>query len=239
MRWIIGGIGDIENLIGQTFGYWTVIENIDCRRSLCRCKCGTVKPVYRDALKTGRSKSCGCFQKEYLSKENKKFNTYDLSGEYGIGYTFKGEEFYFDLDDYNKIKDYCWCCNKEGYILSEVNNKMIRLHRLIMSCSDSKIFIDHINHNVKDNRKTNLRMVNNSKNQMNAKIRKNNTSSCCGVSFHKKLSKWCASIQINNKRKFLGCFTKFEDAVIARKQAEEKYFGEYSYDNSMKLLEGE
>lgn len=31
-------------------------------------------------------------------------NTYDLSGEYGIGYTTKGEEFWFDLEDYDKIK---------------------------------------------------------------------------------------------------------------------------------------
>ena len=29
-------------------------------------------------------------------------------------------------------------------------------------------------------------------------------------------------------------FENFEDAVKARKEAEEKYFGEYSYDNSVK-----
>ena len=32
----------------------------------------------------------------------------------------------------------------------------------------------------------------------------------------------------------LGYYGNFEDAVKARKEAEEKYFGEYSYDNSMK-----
>ena len=31
----------------------------------------------------------------------------------------------------------------------------------------------------------------------------------------------------------LGTFDSFEDAVAARKAAEEKYFGDYSYDNSM------
>ena len=35
-------------------------------------------------------------------------NVYDLSGEYGIGYTLKGEPFWFDLEDYDLIKDYCW-----------------------------------------------------------------------------------------------------------------------------------
>ena len=29
----------------------------------------------------------------------KQYNNYDLSGEYGIGYLFNGEEFYFDLED--------------------------------------------------------------------------------------------------------------------------------------------
>lgn len=32
----------------------------------------------------------------------------------------------------------------------------------------------------------------------------------------------------------LGYFSNFEEAVRARKEAEEVYFGEYSYDNSMK-----
>lgn len=33
-----------------------------------------------------------------------KHNTYDLSGDFGIGYTDKGEKFYFDISDYEKIK---------------------------------------------------------------------------------------------------------------------------------------
>ena len=32
-------------------------------------------------------------------------------------------------------------------------------------------------------------------------------------------------------RKHLGTFNRFEDAVKARKRAEQKYFGEYSYNN--------
>lgn len=33
----------------------------------------------------------------------------------------------------------------------------------------------------------------------------------------------------------IGSFDNYEDAVIARKQAEEKYFGEYSYSNSLNI----
>ena len=67
---------------------------------------------------------------------------------------------------------------------------------------------------------------------MNAKLRSNNTSGVTGVSFNKKRNKWVSTICINKKRIQLGGFDNFEDAILARKQAEEKYFGEYSYDNS-------
>ena len=62
----------------------------------------------------------------------------------------------------------------------------------------------------------------------------NNTSGHKGVTFDKSRNKWMAHIKLNGKHKTLGRFVKFEDAVKARKEAEEKYFGEYSYDNSMK-----
>lgn len=48
----------------------------------------------------------------------KKYNRYDLNlkdehGLYGVGYCFNtGHEFYFDMDDYDKIKDYCWSEDK-------------------------------------------------------------------------------------------------------------------------------
>ena len=54
-------------------------------------------------------------------------NVYDLSGEYGIGYTLKGEEFYFDLEDYDKIKDYCWHINKKYVCTKYKNNRIMFL----------------------------------------------------------------------------------------------------------------
>ena len=40
---------------------------------------------------------------------NKKYNKYDItSHDYGIGWTYDGYEFYFDLLDYDLIKNYCW-----------------------------------------------------------------------------------------------------------------------------------
>lgn len=47
---------------------------------------------------------------------NKKYNAYDLTKDYGKGYTLDGVEFIFDLEDYDKIKDYCWCLTKKRKI---------------------------------------------------------------------------------------------------------------------------
>ena len=67
---------------------------------------------------------------------------------------------------------------------------------------------------------------------MNMRLRRNNTSGAKGVNFDKRLQKWRSRINVNKKTIELGYFNKFEDAVKVRKEAEEKYFGEFSYDNS-------
>ena len=64
---------------------------------ICDCKCGTKGiEVLGKSLKNGATQSCGCIRKEQLvnrNKDNKKYNTYDLLGAYGVGYTSKGEKF--------------------------------------------------------------------------------------------------------------------------------------------------
>lgn len=59
------------------------------------------------------------------------------------------------------------------------------------------------------------------------KIRETNTSGVTGVYYDKSRGKWTAEIMFKKKKYYLGRFEKKEDAVKARKQAEEKYFGEY------------
>lgn len=168
------------------------------------------------------------------NKNHKKYNRYDLTGEYGIGYTFKNEEFYFDLEDFEKIKEDCWHIDANGYV---INGKRKRFHRIIMNLNDSKIPIDHTNHKKYDNRKNNLRTVNKSQNAMNQSMSSANTSGVTGVSWHKIKGKWRAYIKVNYIQKELGYYDSFEDAKQARLQAENERFGEYSYKNSMKVGE--
>lgn len=236
------------DLTGKRFGRLTVIKRADdaVRPSgykevqwHCKCDCGNFTTVTGKRLRSGNTKSCGCYAKEAMSKAKKKYNKYDLSGEYGIGYTSNtSEEFLFDKEDYEKIKNYCWFKSNRGYVVTTIPldngvTKTISMHRLIMD-ADKDSLVDHIRHNKLDNRKSELRIVDSIQNERNSELAKNNTSGVTGVTWHSRDNVWQARIKVNYQYIHLGYFNSFNDAVIARKQAEEKYFGEYSYDSSMK-----
>jgi hypothetical protein len=161
---------------------------------------------------------------------NKKYNKYNLSGNFGIGYTNNGEEFYFDLEDYDKIKKYCWCKKKGGYIYASCGNgnSPISLHKLITNTLNSGIVIDHINRIKTDNRKENLRISDHTGNNRNSSLSANNKSGYIGVIWHEASMKWMAYITVNWKRKYLGVYLDINDAVIARLKAEKEYFNEYA-----------
>lgn len=54
------------------------------------------------------------------------------------------------------------------------------------------------------------------------KRQKNNTSGHTGVYWDKRRQKWKAEIYEGRERHHLGCFDTFEDAVAARREAEEE-----------------
>lgn len=204
----------------------------------CECSCGNPewKAIEAYALTHQLTLSCGCLNREAIFKATKKYNTYDLSGESGIGWTSNtNEEFYFDIEDYDKIKYYCWHMTTDGYIHTTINKKHLSLHRLVMDVDDKTVYIDHINHNKKDNRKKNLRCADTSKNQMNRRIMNRNTSGVAGVYWESKLNKWHAQIVYHKKTYNLGRYDLYEDAVKARKEAEKQYFGEFSYESSQAM----
>lgn len=118
-----------------------------------------------------------------------KRNKYDLSGDFGIGYDVNRNIFYFDLEDYEKIKDYYWYKHKFGYIKGWVNGKHAMLHRVIMNCDKDKE-VDHINHVKLDCRKINMRICSRQQNQYNQPLQKSNTSGYKGVDLHKTSGKY-------------------------------------------------
>lgn len=65
----------LQNLIGQKFNRLTVISRAENTKSgmtcwLCQCDCGKQKIVAGKHLKSGRIKSCGCYNHDSLVKRN-------------------------------------------------------------------------------------------------------------------------------------------------------------------------
>lgn len=163
--------------------------------------------------------------------EKKKYNEYDLSHEYGIGYASNtNNPFFFDLEDYEKIKDICWMESSEGYLIGrDPNGKTARMHNVVMGDKH----IDHINHNKSDNRKHNLRKSTDQLNAMNRSLPINNRSGCKGVCWKTREGKWRSYITFHKKHMELGLYDKLEDAIKARLDAENELFGEWAYYASM------
>ena len=232
-----------KDLTGRTFNRLIVLRQAEdyigpsgkhTAQWLCQCSCGSDPIVVQGvSLTRGLTKSCGCLRRERgveLGKLGKKSNIYDLSGEYGIGWTSnKNNEFYFDLEDYDKIKDYCWYerVEKGGYNPLVAYDPNTRKHIKMTAILGYKNY-DHINKNPLDNRKCNLRFATMSQNGMNSNIRTNNTSGVTGVCWHKAKEKWTAYIYLDKRCINLGYFSDFNEAVKVRLKAEQKHYGEFA-----------
>ena len=167
-------------------------------------------------------------EREKIPRKGMKYKTnkneYNLRGKYGIGYCKNGNEFYFDLEDYDKIKDYTWTVSNDGYV-SNGKNK-ISLHHLILNYDKSCVLIpDHANRIRCDNRKENLRLITHVENCINSSMQSNNTSGFIGVSWDKSHNLWQVNIRVNKKLIKIGRYKDIENAKIARLKAELKYFG--------------
>ena len=204
----------------------------------CEClQCGNINTwATRYELESGSRKYCKECGKKARGKRKHKI-VYDLSGEYGVGYTYNtNNPFYFDLEDYDVIKDYSWKENSNGYATAVKASKDVLMHRLVTHAEPNDV-IDHRCHNNLDNRKKYLRVSTCKNNTRNEKLAKNNKSGVTGVCWDSRAGLWQSYIWVNGKTIHLGRYSDFNIAVSVRKEAEDKYFGEWSYDNSMKILE--
>ena len=225
-----------DDLTGKTFGRLLVLEQSDdyiskngkhFARWKCQCQCEkhTIIYVCGSDLKNGHTKSCGCLNREKIIERNKKlkYNKYKNCGDYFIGYTRKGEEFYIDKDDYEICKKYTWWYNQQGYVETRVNQKRVFMHRLLTNCPDDKI-VDHINHCPNDNRRLNLRVVTPSQNVMNTKTRCDNKLGVKGIVKRPECNRFEVHIGKDGKNYYLGLYDNIADAIQVRKEAEDMLF---------------
>lgn len=107
------------------------------------------------------------------------------------------------------------------------------MHRFIMGITDSKIKVDHFDHNGLSNLESNLRAATSADNNHNRRLSRANSSGYKGVSWNNQRNKWHAHIQVDNHDIFLGQFTDILDAREAYDAAALRYHGEFAYTNAM------
>ena len=206
----------------------------------CRCSCGNpnLKSVLGRSLRFGNSLSCGCFHKEIVAKNNaltKKETIWldeifeDDNGKYRVGLAHNtGNEFYVDVEDFDKVKPYCWTESVSNmglhFPVTTINNKTISMHQFL-GCKNW----DHADKNEMNNRRCNLRPCTVQENRRNKSTQKNNTSGVSGVSWRKDKQVWRAYITVETgKQTNLGHFKNKDDAIRARLKAENEMFKKFA-----------
>lgn len=154
----------------------------------------------------------------------------------------RGKVALVDDEDYERlIAMGKWRLDNPGYAVKSKrfrkadgkwSNKILLMHRIIL---DAKVgeFVDHINRDKLDNRKSNLRICSKTENNRNVGLSKNNTTGFKGVTFFTLRGKFMAQITFEGKNVFLGYFEEPKEAAKAYNNAAVKYYGEFAYLNEI------
>lgn len=155
----------------------------------------------------------------------------------GVGYIDLGNNCFAlcDIDDFENLSKNTWSRNAGGYATRTENfgsaRKCVFMHRQILSVEGEK-FVDHINHNVADNRKSNLRIVTHSQNQLN-RVSEGEVP-YKGVKINKtgkRVRRFAAYIKQGGRQRFLGHFLTPEEAASVYDCEAQKEFGEFAFLN--------
>lgn len=132
--------------------------------------------------------------------------------------TIKNDVIFIDLSDFQMVRNYTWYISSKGYACSRIDGKIMYLHRMLMN--PGELQVDHINRVKLDNRRSNLRIVNNQQNHFNMGVSKRNKSGKRGVYYHRTSRKWCCQISLNGKYIYSELFENKEDAIRMRLKLE-------------------
>ena len=140
-----------------------------------------------------------------------------------------------DDNDVEWLSQWTWSASttKAPYAVSRLlrdrRSKRISMHRLITNAPDG-VLVDHINRNILDNRRSNLRLVTPSQNSQNSGRHSDSKSPYKGVHLN-KYGGWVVEIWIGGKNVYLGTFKAAEDGARAYDAAAREHFGEFAHTN--------
>jgi len=145
----------------------------------------------------------------------------------------RDKEMYTFVDDadYEMVSKYRWFVNPQGYVWAGDysggwrNRKALLMHRLLMATPVGQT-VDHIDHNPLNNQRANLRLASYAQNNMNTRLRSDNTSGHRGVYWESRRNCWRVCINFEHKQIHVGQFKDKQEAITA-------------YDNKAKQLYGQ
>lgn len=127
-----------------------------------------------------------------------------------------------DDEDHERLSQYKWCVAKRAIVwyacrnvrLEDRRKAQILMHRDILTPPRGFV-IDHIDHDGLNNQRSNLRVVTQGENLMNARKRRGTSSRFKGVYWDKREQRWVASITVDGKCHWIGQYTDEERAARA------------------------
>jgi hypothetical protein len=143
----------------------------------------------------------------------------------GRGYALVSSE------DLAKVSRHSWRLGSDGYALSTVNGKSVRMHQFVMGRGRGDV-IDHVNGDKLDNRRRNLRVATTQENSRNRPAQSNNKAGYKGVRF-KEGRGWSATIYDGSAQKHIGYYPTAKAAAAAYDAEARKLFGKFANVNGV------
>ena len=183
------------------------------RYGLYKCHCGTEFKCVQQSVKSGKTTSCGCYQKQMVT-------THGLT-KHRLCKTWDGMMQRCHNPNNTKYKDY----GGRGIDVCERWKDIKNFIEDMFPAFQEGLSLDRIDNN-KGYSLDNCRWTNKTIQARNTcKIQKNNTSGYRGVYLYKRTGKYVVRIRVNYTRINLGAFTTAIDAA--------KAYDKYVIDNNL------
>lgn len=235
---------DIE-VVGQ---YRAMKHNIEVR---C-LKCGRQYDANPFHLLNG--KGTGCFKcawtaagKKAAEQRKGNYNEYAANGNGTVTIDLSTKEcpnsfMLMDDIDWDRLKETMYGRATAmqpatiKYAVAKIGDKQVRIHRWLLGAKPGEC-VDHVNGNGLDNRRSNIRKCTISENNCNLNTIRRSETGIKGITLTQYVSKktgkrnYVAFIKKDGVKYRLGTFKTLGEAIVARLEAENKYHGEFKFND--------